>query len=109
MDEKQVKAIIQMTIDDLLRRNLLERDDAQVYKQISERLSLFFSSIGVQDDDLQAALDHIRADKYRHIIWMFYRDGCTVDEIAERLGVDSRTVSRNKKRLCLEIYRYINK
>lgn len=104
MDETEVKRIVQLTILELKQQELLQDVESAAYKEISERLTRFFTPLDAQDDDLAQALEHIKNDKYRHILWMFYRDGYTVEDIAERLNVDVRTVSRNKKRLCLEIY-----
>ena len=104
MDETEVKRIVQLTILELKQQELLQDVERVAYKEISERLTRFFAPLDIQDDDLAKALESLKGDKYRHILWMFYRDGYTVEEIAERLNVDVRTVSRNKKRLCLEIY-----
>lgn len=103
MTDADVKRIVQLTILELKQQELLQDVESAAYKEISERLTRFFT-LDVPDDDLSQALEKIKSDKYRHILWMFYRDGYTVEEIAERIGVDVRTVSRNKKRLCLEIY-----
>ena len=103
IDEAEVKRIVRITISELRTQELLQDVERAAYKEISERLVKFFS-LDAQDDDLSSVLEQIKSDKYRHILWMFYRDGYTVEEIAERIGVDVRTVSRNKKRLCLAIY-----
>lgn len=104
MTDADVKRIVQLTILELKQQELLQDVESAAYKEISERLTRFFTPSAAQDDDLAEAFDQLKDDKYRHILWMFYRDGYTVEEIAERLNVDVRTVSRNKKRLCLEIY-----
>jgi len=103
MDETEVKRIVQLTILELKQQELLQDVESAAYKEVSERLTRFFT-LDAPDDDLSQALEKIKSDRYRHILWMFYRDGYTVEDIAERLNVDVRTVSRNKKRLCLEIY-----
>lgn len=103
MTDADVKRIVQLTILELKQQELLQDVESAAYKEVSERLTRFFT-LDAPDDDLSQALDKIQSDRYRHILWMFYRDGYTVEEIAERIGVDVRTVSRNKKRLCLEIY-----
>ena len=104
IDEADVKRIVQITIQELKRQELLKDAERVAYEEISERLKRFFTPLSGQDDDLAEVLEQLKSDKYRHILWMFYRDHYTVEEIAERLNVDVRTVSRNKKRLCLEIY-----
>lgn len=102
LDESEVKRIIQMTIKEMRKQELLRDVESAAYKEISERLNAYY--IGLHDDDLQAVLDEVKDDRYFDIITMFYFEGYTVEKIAEQLNVDVRTVSRNKKRLCLEIY-----
>lgn len=104
IDESDVKRIVQITIQELKRQELLLDAERAAYKEISERLQRFYAPYAVEDKELSEAIEQLKDDKYRHILIMFYRDGYTVEEIAERLNVDVRTVSRNKKRLCLEIY-----
>lgn len=104
LDEAEVTRIVQITIRELQRQEIMKEASDAAYKEISERLQIFFSPVHADDKELAAALDQLKGDKYRHILWMFYRDGYTVEEIAEKMDVDSRTISRNKKRLCIELY-----
>mgnify|MGYP003465036329 CR=1 FL=1 len=55
-------------------------------------------------DKLKTALEVFRNDMYIDIINLYYRDGETIERIAEELDVDISTVTRNKKRLCLSLY-----
>ena len=104
MDETEVKKIVRQTIKELMKQELLKDAIGIAYKEISERLQRFYAPYAVEDKELSEAIDQLKGDKYRHILWMFYRDGYTVEEIAEKLDVDVRTISRNKKRLCIELY-----
>lgn len=106
IDETAVRQIVQMTIKELQKQDLM-RDAVHVaYREISERLQRFYAPLRSPEDDkeLSAALEQLKGDRYRHILWMFYRDGYTIEEIAEQINVDVSTVTRNKKRLCLELY-----
>ena len=110
MTETEVQSIIQATIKELKRQELMKSAVTVAYQEISERLQRHYAPLSGQDDkELSDALDEIKGDKYRHLLWMYYRDGYTIEEIAEQLGVDVTTVTRNKKRLCLELYGIINK
>lgn len=102
LDETEVKRIVQMTIMELKKQELLRDVESVAYKGISERLFRYY--LGYNDDDLKAVLREMEGDRYFDIILLFYCEGHTVEQIAEQLDVDMRTVSRNKKRLCLEIY-----
>jgi RNA polymerase sigma factor (sigma-70 family) len=102
IDESDVKRIIQMTIKELKKQELLRDAESAAYNEISKRLFRYY--MGYRDDDLQSVLDEVKGDRYFNIITMFYFESYTVEKIAEHLDVDVRTVSRNKKRLCLEIY-----
>lgn len=55
---------------------------------------------------IDAALDHIRGDKYFDLIRMKYFEGCSHEEIAYEFEVDVSTITRNKNRLIntLKIY-----
>jgi DNA-directed RNA polymerase specialized sigma24 family protein len=102
LDESEVKRIIQMTIKELKKQELLRDAESAAYKEISERLYRYYD--GEQDEDLRAVLMELECERYFDVILLFYCERHTVESIAEQLSVDVRTVSRNKKRLCLEIY-----
>lgn len=104
MDELVIKQIIKQTIAEMKRQELLLDTERVVYTEISDRLHSYYETDMDSDKELRNALNSIRNDKYYDIIPAFYRDGSTVEQIAEIMDVDSRTISRNKKRLCLEIY-----
>lgn len=105
MDEADVKRIVQLTVKELKRQNMLRDAESIAYKDISARLREYYVSANL-DNELHEVLEEIRKrnDSYVDIIPAFYRDEYTVEQIAELLEVDARTISRNKKRLCLEIY-----
>lgn len=111
MTDQDVQAIVQQTIRELMKQDLMKSAVTVAYSEISERLRKFYAPFHSQEDDkeLAEALEHLKKDRYRHILWMYYRDGYTIEEIAEQLGVEVSTVTRNKKRLCLELYGKINK
>jgi DNA-directed RNA polymerase specialized sigma24 family protein len=104
MDDAEIRRIVRLTIQELKQKKLLFDDEQRAYKTISQRLQRFYSPIGYADDDLKSALDELKQDRYRPVLWMFYSEGLSNEAIAEPLGVDVRTVTRNKKRLCLELY-----
>lgn len=109
LDETEVRQVVLATIKELKRENLLRDAEGLAYKEISERLQRFYAPFNSSADaDLENALEALKDDRYRHILWMFYRDGYTVEDIAERLNVDVRTVTRNKKRLCLDLFNRLN-
>jgi RNA polymerase sigma factor (sigma-70 family) len=102
LDESDVKRIVQLTIKEMRKQELLHDAESIAYKEISERLYRYYA--GDPDDDLRSVLRELEGDRYFDVILLFYCEGHTVEAIAEQLDVDVRTVSRNKKRLCLEIY-----
>lgn len=104
LDETEVRQVVCATIRELRRENLLRDAEGIAYKEISDRLQRFYAPFNAVDADLEKAIETLNDDRYRHILWMFYRDGYTVEDIAERLNVDVRTVTRNKKRLCLKLF-----
>lgn len=102
LDEAEVKRIVQITIKELKKQELLQDAESAAYKEISERLNRYYA--GEPDDDLRTVLRELECDRYFDVILLFYCEEHTVEQIAEQLDVNVRTVSRNKKRLCLEIY-----
>ena len=103
MDKQEVKEIVEMTVKALKRENMLKRSGDVIYCDMSDRLTRFYRN-GGNDPKIKTALEVFRNDMYIDIIYLYYRDGETIERIAEELDVDISTVTRNKKRLCLSLY-----
>ena len=108
MNESEVRQVVMMTVQELKQQNMLRDADSIAYKEISKKLEDFFAPYTTRPPELAKIIDQLKNDRYFHILWMFYRDHRSVEEIAESLDVDVRTVTRNKKRLCLAIYYQLN-
>lgn len=106
MTAEQVREIVKITIDELTKAKLLQTDNYQdVLKIIEPKLSIFFSSKGSGNvTDIYYALNQLLDDQYIDIIYLQYRDGKTLEWIAEYYNKDVSTIKRNKKRLILKMY-----
>ena len=103
MNVDEVRTIIRLTLDELEQRHLLKPDNYEyMLEVVGARLLTFFS--GIKDSKLSKALSRLSDDTYVDIIFLQYRDGRTLEWIAEYLDVDVSTVKRNKKRLIQKLY-----
>lgn len=102
MNEADVKKIIA----DLIRTKTLKSAISEIYDDISSKLYRYYCG---EDYDISVteALDGLRNDIHFEIIPLYYQQHLTIEQIADALYIDVSTVIRNKKRLCLEIYSYI--
>jgi DNA-directed RNA polymerase specialized sigma subunit len=73
-----------------------------VHKEISGRLRNYYK--GAEDPKLEEAIEQLKDDDYFDIIPLYYCTGNTIEHIASGYDVDVSTITRNKKRLCFEIY-----
>ena len=103
LDESEVKRIVQLTVREMKREDLLRDAEDVAYREISDRLKSYYEE-GAEDPALSEALKDLQSDKYFDTVFLFYAEGFKVEAIAELLEVDVRTVTRNKKRLCLALY-----
>ena len=102
MTQEQVREIVKITIDELTKAKLLNTDNYQaVLKQVEPKLSKFFNGNG---NSISTILTQLYDDPYIDIIFLQYRDGKTLEWIAEYFKVDVSTIKRNKKRIMYKIY-----
>lgn len=110
MAEEEIRQLIAQTVKQSIlefkRSGLLKDPDSAAYTDATEMLSNYYNS-DKTDQALTYALQGLRFDPYFKIIPMYFEDKMTVEAISEELGVDMRTVYRNKKRLCVAIYNEI--
>lgn len=97
---------IQKTIEEYKRNGLIRENNDVCYSDASAILSKYYQD-GEKEASIAYALQGIRFDPYFRIIGMYFKEHKTIERIAEELGVDVSTVVRNKKRLCLIIYKEI--
>lgn len=107
MTDKEIKAYIDMTArkiaEEYKRQGLLTGSRSAAYSDAAELLTAYFAE-GKKDSAITYAIQGLRFDPYFRIIPLYYEQGRTNESIAEELGVDTSTVVRNKRRLCLLIY-----
>ena len=108
--DEEIKAYIDEAIERSIKaykKNGLLKDEAvAAYTDASEVLRSYFRN-GKTDVQITYAIQTQRFDPYFRIISLYYEQGKTIEQVAEDLGVDTSTVMRNKKRLCLAIYENI--
>lgn len=107
MTPEQVREVVRITLDELTKRKLLKSDDYYtVLRSVEVSLYKFFENKD-KITGVSYALNTLSDDPYIDVIFLQYRDGKTLEWIAEYMGVDVSTIKRNKKRLILAIYELI--
>lgn len=105
-EQELIRATIEETIRQLKANGLLRSAADLAYKEAGEILKEYYRD-GEQREDISEVLRKLKKDKYFKIIPLYYSYGYTIEEIAESYQVEVSTISRNKKRLSLEIYNKI--
>lgn len=108
MTPEQVKEIVRITIDELGCRNMLSDPYSDILRQTEKKIYQFFNSKG-NSNGIGNVLKELSDDAYIDIIYLQYRDGKTIEWIAEILEKDVSTILRNKKRIIKIIYERLNK
>lgn len=106
MTDEDIKKYIDLAVErtvKALRKNTAVRTDDTKYNEVSYMLTSYYQN-GESVPELDEAVANVSRDKYFDIIPLYYRDGKKIEMIAEQMGVDTSTVVRNKRRLCMDIY-----
>lgn len=110
MTDDEIKAYIDTAINRSIqaykREGMLKESEAAAYTDANAILLNYYAT-GKTDNSITYAINGMRFDQYFQIIPLYYDEQVKIEQIAERMGVDVSTVVRNKKRLCLEIYKNI--
>ena len=105
---EEVKEVVNITLDELIARKLINPEKYQYILQIVDKqLYTFFSNKG-DSTNVRYALRQVSDDPYIDIIYFQYRDRRTLERIAEYINKDISTVKRNKKRLIIQIYNLLH-
>lgn len=108
-----IEAAVRACFEEMIMSGALKNNKDIAYKKTSKMLHSYFSEGPdpelPEDKLLESALINVRNDPYFGIIENYYRDGKTIEEISELRGVDPSTITRNKKRLCLLIYSFMQR
>ena len=105
-DKELIQATVQETIKQLKRSGLLRSVTDLAYHEATAMLREHYRD-GENNTAVAAALKEVESDKYFKIIPLYFNYGYTIEEIAEVFDVEISTISRNKKRLSLNIYNLI--
>ena len=105
-EKELIQATVEETIRQLKRNGLLKNVTDLAYHEATAMLREHYKD-GENNVAVAAALKEVEADHYFKIIPLYFRYGYTIEEIAEVFDVEISTISRNKKRLSLNIYNLI--
>lgn len=104
--EKIIKKTVESTILGLKTAGLLADRNINTFRKTEELLRNYNALSASGDpiaekmvDNIEKALINIRADPYYEVITLYYIEGWTREQLAERFDTSVTTISRNKKRL----------
>ena len=103
MTPEQIREIVKITLDELTQRKLIKDDYIVILNKVEKKLRDFFNDTG-DAKGVSYALNQLSDDNYIDIVFLQYRDGKTIEWIAEVMEVEVRTIMRNKKRIIKRIY-----
>lgn len=105
MTAEQVREVVKITLDELMKANLLKTEDYQyTLNKVEPKLQGFFNGTYKDCIGISNILHQLSDDPYIDVIFLQYRDRKTLEWIAEYFTVDVSTIKRNKKRLIYKIY-----
>ena len=96
------KEIVQMTIAELKRNNMIRTSQTSSFQKTEKILYIYPDIEGVDEPFIKRVndcLDRLKDDEDFDIIDMKYFQKMTHEEIAEFIGVDPSTVTRRKNRI----------
>ena len=105
MTNNDIKSVVKETLDQLLSGNMLKYNDMIILDQMGEILKAHYNK---PDPEITQALESIKNDYYYGVLEGYYREGLTLERLSEKYNADISTIMRNKKRLCIQIYKLIN-
>lgn len=97
---------VKKTVQELKKNGLINADPKNGYEETVSKLRAYYQS-DKDDESITKALDTLKDDVYFDIIPLYYLSNQTIEHIASMYNVDTSTITRNKKRLCMEIYKLI--
>lgn len=103
MTPAEIREVVKITLDELTQRKYIKPDYQTILKSVEAKLKLFFNNKG-DGTNIGYILRQLVDDTYIDVILLHYRDGKTLEFIAEAMGVHVSTVKRNKQRLIIKIY-----
>lgn len=104
MTPEQVREVVKMTLDELEQRKLIKNDYQSVLRAVERHLHNFFNNETCKAVAVTYALMQLSDDPYIDVIYLHYRDGRTLEWIAEYYDREVSTIKRNKKRLIYKIH-----
>jgi RNA polymerase sigma factor (sigma-70 family) len=107
---KNIEKIIEDTVNRTvlkLKMSGLMKDDRKTAAQKTEEILKNYPRFKLSDqpytkklcDKIETAMNTIKDDYYYDVILLYYFEGKTREEVAERYNTSETTISRNKKRL----------
>lgn len=102
--DKTARAAAKMAVQEFKSSGALKDPKTIIYRDISTKLLDYYRHENF-DQNLEDALNKLKKDMYFDIIPLYYCTGNTIENIAEGYDVEVSTITRNKKRLCIEIYK----
>lgn len=103
MTPEQIREVVKITLDELTTRKLIKDNYPAILNEVERKLKLYFNNRG-DGLNISYALNQLSDDPYIDIIYLHYRDGRTLEWIAEYYDKEVSTIKRNKKRLITKIY-----
>ena len=111
MTEKKIEALIDKSVQRAFKtlkdKGIIKNQTDLIYKDMSKLLRCYFRDVddsGSGDPKIENALSQLENDRFFVIIPQYYQQGYTLEELALMQHCDISTITRNKKRLCFEIY-----
>lgn len=106
LTEEEIRQVVSLTVKELMKEGMTKEFDDVIFEETKRLLSYHFNE--KYSEDVARVLNDIKTDEYYPIIPLHYGKGLTHEAIAEKMGREVSTITRNKKRLCKEIYKLLN-
>lgn len=102
MTEEEVRAVVKATLRELGYHAPVKENYSAILRELDTRLYRYFE--GAEDNELKLIFKILHSEPYLNIIPLHYQHKKTIDQIAEYMGKDARTIKRNKKKLIVKMY-----
>lgn len=103
MTKEEIERIVKMTVKEMKREGMTKNFNEVMYHEACRKLHSHFNE--EYSEEVARALEELKTDLYFQIIPMYFGKRMTHEQIAEKMSVEVSTITRNKKRLCIEMHR----